>query len=342
MKLLIKTIALIFLIFTAFGAQAALPAKSDTEAMLPYMTAVKNQGGRSLCTVFSFTALLESLILKKFPQIKPKQLDLSEQWAQYVFALKSKSGGGSGAFLEDIFTQVKKYGIADEQYLPYDGTLWSAQSPQLSIERCGPLKDVMSQRRCYSSHYSPTLIGLDDTKLTDLGYEDFAQARASAQQNFELIGDIKSATVSLQKAKEYLAKGIPVALKVRVYFGSWNHAAGKQYGIDIDANQYAKGVVTYPDAGSMDRIMSEKNPVAIHSVLLIGYDDTVPVTYNRLMKDGTTKQLTRTGVFYFKNSWSKQTFGKNFKLGKKTVPGFGMIVQDYAAMGQFFVMSLGE
>lgn len=60
------------------------------------------------------------------------------------------------------------------------------------------------------------------------------------------------------------------------------------------------------------------------------------------MKDGTTKQLTRTGVFYFKNSWSKQTFGKNFKLGKKTVPGFGMIVQDYAAMGQFFVMSLGE
>ena len=88
--------------------------------------------------------------------------------------------------------------------------------------------------------------------------------------------------------------------------------------------------------------MSENNPVAIHSVLLIGYDDTVSVTYKRLMKDGTTKEVTRTGVFYFKNSWNKQKFGKTFKLGKKKIPGFGMIVQDYAAMGQFFVMSLGE
>jgi hypothetical protein len=198
----------------------------------------------------------------------------------------------------------------------------------------------MSQRRCYSSHYNPALISFDDAKLVEQGYEEFAQARASAQQNFELIGDIRSGTVSLQRAKEYLAQGIPVALKVRVYFGSWNHSAGKQYGIDIDPNQYAKGVVTYPDTNSVDRIMSESNPVAIHSVLLIGYDDTVPVTYNRLMKDGTTKEVTRTGVFYFKNSWNKQKFGKNFKLGKKRVPGFGMIVQDYAAMGQFFVMSI--
>jgi hypothetical protein len=342
MKLSLKPIALILSILTTLNAQASLPTKSDTDAMLPYMTAVKNQGSRSLCTVFSFTALLESLVLKKFPQIKPKDLDLSEQWVQYVFALKSKSGGGEGAFLEDIFTQVKKHGIADEQYLPYDGTLWNAQSPQLSIERCGPLKDIMSQRRCFSSHHNPALINLDDAKLVEQGHEDFAQARASAQQNFELIGDIRSGTVSLQRAKEYLAQGIPVALKVRVYFGSWNHAAGKQYGIDIDPNQYAKGVVTYPDTNSVDRILSEKNPVAIHSVLLIGYDDTVPVTYTRLMKDGTTKEVTRTGVFYFKNSWNKQKFGKNFKLGKKKIPGFGMMVQDYAAMGQFFVMSLGE
>ena len=343
---LMKVIFVLFFISTIVNQTVyanELPNRSDVNAVLPYMTSVKNQGQRSLCTVFSFTALLESLVLKKYPQLSPKQVNFSEEWVQYLVALQSKSGGGNGARLEDIFKQVKRYGIADEKTLPYDGTLWTADGPDDAIKRCGPIKDTLSQKRCYSSHYSPNLIAQSDAKLRESGYEDFANSILSANQNFELIGNVQSKIINVSEAKRLLSKGIPVALKIRVYFGSWNHARGDDYGIDRDPSLYQKGIVTFPEKNSVDKIQSElAEHLAIHSVLLVGYDDTTPVTYKKLMKDGTTKEFTRYGVFYFKNSWDPKKFGRQFKIGKKQIPGFGMIVQTHAEMGQFFAMTLGN
>ncbi|MBY0384668.1 hypothetical protein K2X05_05865 [bacterium] len=337
-----KTMILLTSLFLTYVSSAAgLPEKSDVMSVLKYQTSVKNQGQRSLCTVFSFTALLESLVLKKYPQFKPKDVNFSEQWVQYLVALQSPSGGGNGAKLEDIFKQVKKYGISEEKYLSYDGTLWSEKGPNLAIERCGSIKNILSQKRCYSSHFSPDLIQLSDTQLRDMGYDDFANAVQSAQQNFDIIGNLRSDVVSMSEAKRILSNGTPVALKVRVYYGSWNHARGDKYGIDRDPSLYQKGVVTYPEAGSVDYIESSKEAnLAIHSVLLVGYDDTVVVNYKKLMKDGTTKEFSRRGVFYFKNSWDLRKFGSQFKIGKQKLQGYGMIVQDHAALGQFFVLSI--
>jgi hypothetical protein len=331
--------SLIFI--TQLSIAQSLPEKSDVMSVLKYQTAVKNQGQRSLCTVFSFTALLESLLLKKNPQLNPKDVNFSEEWVQYLVALQSPSGGGNGARLEDIFKQVKKYGISEEKYLPYDGTLWSEKGPNLAMERCGPIKDVLSQKRCYSSHFSPELIQLSYAKLREIGYDDFANAKASAQENFDIIGSLKSSVVSIKEAKRMLNNGTPVALKVRVYYGSWNHARGDKFGIDRDPHLYAKGIVTYPEAGSVDLIESSKEAnLAIHSVLLVGYDDTVVVTYKKLMKDGSTKEFSRRGVFYFKNSWDLRKFGNKFKIGKTSLKGYGMMPQDHAALGQFFTLSL--
>lgn len=336
-----STILGALLIFTSLSATANLPEKSDVMSVIKYQTQVKNQGQRSLCTVFSFTALLESLVLKKYPDLKPKDVNFSEQWVQYLVALQSPSGGGNGAKLEDIYKQVKKYGISDEKYLSYDGTLWSEKGPNLAIERCGPIKNILSQKRCYSSHFSPDLIQMSDSALRDMGYDDFANAVQSAQQNFDIIGNLRSGVVSMNEAKRILNNGTPVALKVRVYYGSWNHARGDKYGIDRDPSLYQKGIVTYPEAGSVDLIESSKEAnLAIHSVLLVGYDDTVVVKYKKLMKDGTTKEFSRRGVFYFKNSWDLRKFGSSFKIGKQKLQGYGMIVQDHAALGQFFVLSI--
>ena len=170
---------------------------------------------------------------------------------------------------------------------------------------------------------------------------EFLEAKSSAMEmKAAFINSLSGEIVkSTSKIKQYLRQGIPLTLEINVYYGAWGHSAADKLGIDREASQYSKGIITHPERGTIDAKISPTKP-ARHSVEVMGYDDYVELTYTKKMVDGSTKSFTRKGVYYFKNSWGTGGFGSKFKLGNKRIPGFGMILQDHANQdGQFFAVT---
>ncbi len=325
----------------AIQAAAQEAGRTDVLSVIQKQTDVKNQGPRNLCTVFSITALVESLYLINHPGMR--DIDLSEEWLHYLYTQTSASGGSSGAYQTTLFEKIKASGMSDEQYMPYDKNVWTAGSSPLATQRCAGLTSK-SLTRCLMAHHRPGLLGVSDAELNNrssANYDpDFASARASAvESKRQFINSLSGRVVSAEGARSRLRRGIPVSVKLKVYFGSWNHSHGDSLGIDRDPSLLAKGIVTYPEAGSLDEVKS-RGDSAIHSVVLVGYDDNVEVTYNKKMTDGSTRTFTRKGVYYFKNSWGTAKFGNQFKLNGSRIPGFGMIIQDYANKGEFFAIDV--
>jgi hypothetical protein len=69
----------------------------------------------------------------------------------------------------------------------------------------------------------------------------------------------------------------------------------------------------------------------------VGYDDEKVTKTKMLMDDGSTKEFSYKGVYYFKNSWGIKGSGRDFTLNGVSYPGYGMITQKYAhEHGRFF------
>ena len=124
-------------------------------------------------------------------------------------------------------------------------------------------------------------------------------------------------------------------MDINFFYGSWNHKLAQDLNIGRDLDLWSKGIVTYPEPSSADFQYSDHLPAA-HSVLIVGYDDSVMVKYSKKMLDGSIRNFQRKGVYYFKNSWGTDSFGIRFQWNENFFPGYGMIVQDYAnEYGQF-------
>jgi len=111
---------------------------SKTVAQLPWsafvhikdtMTPVKNQGARGTCHVFTATAIVEALWVKreKARGVSDPRLDLSEQWLQFMvkkptFDWSTTSDGG---FVVDDLRMVKSKGHVPETAWKYDPRHWS-------------------------------------------------------------------------------------------------------------------------------------------------------------------------------------------------------------------------
>lgn len=316
--------------------------KSDLMAALKYQTKVKSQGQRNTCTVFAITALIESLFLARHTNIKT--VDFSEQWLQYLVALRSPSGGANGSTVLINFGEIKKFGFATEEHMPYNSSLWTEDSPQAN-SLCSGLSPL-NTTRCLMSQTHPTLMSTSDANLLNkqnkLHNPRFVAARQTALESRSYLTPYMKGFVvgNTSAIKQRLRNGSPMTLEINIYYGSWNHGAGESLGIDIDNELFRKGIITYPEKKSVDLIQSPKAP-ARHAVEIVGYDDSVEMTYTKKMQDGTTKTFTRKGVYYFKNSWGTHKFGSQFKAEGKKIPGFGMITQDYAHhYGQFFAIDL--
>lgn len=132
------------------------------------------------------------------------------------------------------------------------------------------------------------------------------------------------------------------SLDTDFYYGAWNHREATALGLTRNMNHWARGIMGYPIHGSRDREVSLRKPAG-HSIVLVGYDDEVEVTIQSLMTDGSTKEFTQRGVYYFKNSWGMESFGIDFELNGRAYSGYGMITQAYAhEFGQFFQLPLKQ
>lgn len=319
-----------------------LPPRSEILSDIRFHSSVKAQGERNLCTVFATLGVIEALYARENPS--KEELDLSEEWLQYLVAVHSPSGGGNGSTVATNLQRLKEYGIATEEASPYDSRIWKKDGHRLATKRCANLNGI-NETRCLMGHFSPSLLGLPLEKLenpTDPAYDaDFLQAYKSARSHKKTLSPyISGKTISWKEAKAWLAKGIPVTMEINIYYGAWNSANATPLGIERDTRSFALGEVNYPEKGSRDREVSPQKP-ARHAVVLLGYDDTVEMTYEKKMMDGTTKTFSRRGVYYFKNSWGTNRFGSNFKVEGKRYPGLGSIVQDHAnELGKFTLIKL--
>ena len=312
-------------------------SKSDVLALAAKQTPVKSQLSRGSCSIFSAIGLLESMLI--IEGLERRSVDLSEEWLQYIISLNATE---EGATSPENFKALKKYGTASEKKLPYIGETWEEAQTTLTQERCGHLKSTTLEK-CLIGHRDPSLIDLSEDEIMKSDPE-FAKAKNDSERRREKYFESTRAwgkTLSREtEIKSLLAQGTPLTLDIDFFYGSWNHRRAEELSMDRSLKNWKKGIVGYPEDSSVDRKISTKKPAG-HSVVIIGYDDTIEVTYSLNMRDGSKQKFKRKGVYIFKNSWGTDSFGVDFEYEGQSLPGYGMITQDYAhEYGQFFRLKL--
>lgn len=309
-------------------------AKNDVVSVINQQSEVKSQEARGTCSIFSATAYLEGRLIAN--KLAANDVDLSEEWLEYI-ALRGNTSDGSSA--PTNFSAFLKNGMVKESTMEYIGEDWTKVYNPLKDSRCGHLKGT-EQTACFIVHRDPKLLTMtDDQILSTLKDQEFVTARKEAKEfktKFFKAPSSNFYMYDINEVKTTLAQGKPVILEVDFYYGAWNHSKANEYGIGRDMNLWSQGIVTYPEAGSMDLQESQKHPAG-HSILVVGYDDNKIVTKTIKMADGTMKKFTYKGVYYFKNSWGTDSFGSNFNVDGQNFPGYGMMVYKYAEeQGSFF------
>lgn len=328
---------------TTGASRGIVARKSDVLSLLRYVSPVRSQEARGSCSIFSATALIESLLSIR-GEVRAESADFSEEWLDYLVSRRRLEVGSSSSL---NFSVLFASGIPEEEFMPYLGEEWKDATWGLARERCGNFAATRRQR-CLRGHHDPELMDVSARSLRNAknaAYNpDFFEARQRAAKVRNTLMPRESRVTftvrTTEEAKALLANGVPLTLDLDFYFGAWNHDAGEALGIPRDDGNWAAGIVGYPAAGSTDRKNSVKEPTG-HSVLVVGYDDDYVVSTRQLMADGSEKTIEYKGVYYFKNSWGPKSFGAETVIEGKPMPGFGIITQKYAhEFGEFFRMPI--
>jgi len=316
-----------------------LISHSNIENVIGKQTGVKSQGKRGTCTMFTAIGLIESYLISN--GLFPSSLDLSEEWMEYII-MKDKESEGSST--SSNLKEILYSGVVHEITWPYVGQKWLALDDfEISALTCSHLeKNASLLKKCLLGHRDPTLYDMPVSKLRTLDPE-FEVIRDEAfllRDNYikDLYPRKKSYRVkSTSDIRNILVNNHAVVMGTKLYYGAWNSSKVDTFDIQPrDKSSWYSGIVGYPEPGSRDRDISAVNGGG-HSILIVGYDDNVIVKTKALMTDGTTKEFTYKGVYYFKNSWGVKGFGKKFSLNNRSYPGYGMITQKYAhEFGTFY------
>ncbi len=319
----------ILLSFSLLLTSGVYGAKSNFTSMLPYITEVKDQKGRNTCTVFTTVAMLETLYIQAGGD---PNVDLSEEWVQYMASIKNASGGAKGSMVSTDLNSVKEVGIAAESELSYTQGEWTGQESEAQSTCASegtPSPKNLTYVRCLYGKFPSSYISFSDQKLAPLPKGNtFIKARVSAQNWKSIFKNVKTSVINASDIKKYLDNNRPLALELNMFHGAWNTSKATSNGIGRSDKLYNAGIVTYPEEDSKDRSISPRLGNR-HSVQIVGYDDDLVVKYELKMNDGSTKTFQRKGVYLFKNSWGTKKFGNNFRYNKKRIRGFGMILQDH-------------
>lgn len=314
-------------------------------------TEVKSQGRRGTCSIFSSTAILEYQL--KHLGLVDEDLDLSEQWLEYITAGQR---GKEGSWSYYNFDQYGRYGFLEElvwvynpsSWHPYKESFWDFSATQeekeIFTQHCAELEgDQKLFDGCLIGQLNPLLLTMDEQTLVerDMRFYNWRTTAESALQDLNI--DIHSQWVgSNTKIQQALDKGEVVALDVSFFYEAWNHRKATSLGLKRDVEMWSEGVVSFPHPNSLDYVKSQESDVrAGHSVVLVGYDKEIEITREVLDKESNPMTVTSKGVYYFKNSWGQESFGKDFVLKGTNLPGFGMISMEYAHKhGTFYKMNI--
>ncbi|MFG1485437.1 C1 family peptidase [Halobacteriovorax sp. RZ-1] len=335
---------LVILLGALYTQASELPSRSDIHALIGHQTSVKSQGSRGTCTMFSAIGIVEHLLIRKHG-VLPVELDLSEQWMEYLI-MKDKNTEGSTTSRN--MRAILDWGVVHEKTWPYSRKKWPSLDedyPEITMAKqaCGHLVALPKYlKSCLLGQRDPRLFEMADYDIAQID-PDFIPIRKEAiYLRDTLVNDLYSRKKSylskdLSKIKKWLSDGKSVILGTKLYYGSWNSKKTETYEIqERDKSKWYAGIVGYPEVGTRDRRISRTNGGG-HSMILVGYDDDIVVKTRMQMEDGSWQEFEYKGVYYFKNSWGVKGFGKRFKLDGVSYPGYGMITQKYAHdFGNFF------
>jgi C1A family cysteine protease len=271
-------------------ADAIYPAKYDVVAD---QSPVKSQGSRGVCSIFSTTALMESLYIKAGTAMP----DFSEQYLQWsvkfqVGAYTMTSGSNARENLQAIHT----YGIPAEEAWPYESYPWSeANDPECTGE------EDARPTRCHTNG-APPQMAVDAPKL---------KLPAGRYLNTNSI-------------KAHLTtKHTAVIVGLDFFYQAWNH---RRSTLPINADYWRRGIVTAPNAKDVTESHTHR---AGHSILIVGWDDDLEIQSRdengNLMVDAEGQPVMEKGFYVFKNSWGTSGFGVDNPFG----PGYGYLSMKY-------------
>lgn len=338
------------------GIEQWIEPRSNVLSVIDFQSPVKNQGARGTCSYFTVTAMAESMLkLLDGGRHFGAALDLSEEWLAYtVSRFKAIQESAAGTIRADgssslhTLTFLADDAIVEEELMPYVSAKWTSAESGLAKQRCGHVP-ADRKARCLIGHRDPLLMELSDDQLNRRGASTYDPEFARARARSVVIRDefmtrvYRDFRVPMEsQVKKLLNQGVPLALDVEYFYGSWADQRAETYEISRDLDQYYAGIVGYPENGSLDRrISTEEGKHSAHAVLVVGYDDEAVVTTRLKMEDGSMKEFTRKGVYYFKNSWGIQGWASRSKIEGRATPGYGMISQDYAhEYGSFYSLPL--
>jgi subtilisin-like proprotein convertase family protein len=132
---------------------------------------------------------------------------------------------------------------------------------------------------------------------------------------------VNSSVQSLQG--HMTANNTAVVVGMDFFYQSWNHRLSK---LPTSNERFRQGLVLAPNDEDR-RVSLEKR--AGHSILLVGWDDTLSVQQldenGEPRVDAAGEPIMQTGFWLFKNSWGTGSFGVENEFGA----GYGWIAYDY-------------
>lgn len=274
-------------------ADAVYPPKfSDLVAL---QSPVKSQGSRGVCTIFSTTALVEHLYIKK----GFKDVDFSEQYLQWATKVQAgeftwTDGSNNATNLETVVS----YGTVEESAWPYETFPWTAtNNPD-----CGK-PEAERPVVCFTNGDPP------ETAKNARKYKLPRSSWLSSRPN-----NIKA---------HMTAKKTAVVVGVDFFYQAWNHGRST---LPTNPSYSAQGYVLFPSDKDVEESHKHR---AGHGILLVGWDDELEVQKmdpeGKPMVDAAGNPVVEKGFFIFKNSWGTARFGTSNPFGA----GYGYISQKY-------------
>lgn len=270
-------------------ADGTLPERHSE--LLAFASPVRNQGGRNVCTIFSTVALMEHLYIKAgWPSY-----DFSEQYLQWLVkfedgVLPTSPLSSPAANLAAIY----RHGIVPETLWPYETSPWSASDDPLCTGSDAP-------PQCHTNGQPP---------------QAALETRTHYLPQAEPIN-----TEAIKEHLYYKRTGVVVTLDF--FFQSWNH---RRSTLPINSDNWRQGIVLAPNA---EDVAVSKPRGAAHSVLVLGWDDTLEIPLRdaegNVQKDAAGNVVTERGFYIFKNSWGAESFGAENDFG----PGYGYLSMRY-------------